>query len=197
MSTFFSRDLWFITPLQALATIGTAANFGGSALQSPLIMPTLSLDKVPVQYAALQIKYLVHESEKFFPPLNALCTLSNIVVGVTSYLYKDTNAAASAKLPYAIAGGVLNLATTAWAILIMVPMNQSMTKDANTLETNSTSESAAKSLRQTQQKWRKLNLSMYTLHNYWPILTGSSTSQHDAVSFDRWPCWTPRGWQPV
>ncbi|QIX01205.1 hypothetical protein AMS68_006722 [Peltaster fructicola] len=154
----FARDLWFITPLQALATIGTAANFGGSALQSPLIMPTLSLEKVPVQYNAIQIRYLVHESEKFFPPLNALCTLSNIVVGVTTFLYRDTSASASAKLPYAVAGTVLNLATTAWAILIMVPLNRSMAKDADALEANSTNENAAKSLRKTQQKWRQLNL---------------------------------------
>lgn len=154
----FARDLWFITPLQAIATLGTAVNFGGSALQSPLIMPTLSLKSVPVQHAAAQIRYLVHESEKFFPPLNMLCTLSNLVVSITSYLNKDTNAAASAKLPYAIAGTVLNIATTVWAITVMVPLNKSMTKDANTLETNSTNESAAKSLRQTQQKWRSLNL---------------------------------------
>lgn len=139
-------------------------------MQSPLIMPTLSLDKVPVQYSAQQIKYLVHESEKFFPPLNMLCTLSNVVVAVLAYRSRKTSVEAAAKLPYALAGVALNIATTAWALTIMVPLNQSMTRDAIALETNGNNENASKSLRATLAKWRGLNLGRYG-HSVRAILT--------------------------
>lgn len=130
---------------------------GGSALQSPLIMPMLQLDRVPAQYAGAQITYLLTNSEFFFPPLNMLSTLSNLAATITCYLYKDSNRALSAKLPYVAVGFAMNVATTAYALTIMVPMNRQMVKHASSLEANSSDEKSEKELRRLQNKWKTLN----------------------------------------
>ncbi|KAK6434868.1 hypothetical protein LTR95_008947 [Oleoguttula sp. CCFEE 5521] len=150
-------QFWWFTPLQSFAVIGTAINFGGSALQSPLIMPMLQLPQIPVQHAGTATAYLLHNSEKFFPPLNGACTLSNLILTITAYVNRDSSVVAAAKLPYALAGFALNMATTAWALGIMVPMNKAMTKHAETLERDSTDEKAAKELRRLQKRWQGLN----------------------------------------
>jgi len=117
----------------------------------------LQIDSVPVQHAGTQTAYLLHHSEKFFPPLNAMCTLSSLICTVTAYLYKDSNRAAAEKLPYVGAIFAANMATTAYALTIMVPMNKRMTVLAKNLEGNSSDEKSAKELRQLQQKWSLLN----------------------------------------
>lgn len=131
-------------------------------MQSPLIMPMLQLEKVPVQYAGVQTAYLLHNSEFFFPPTNMLCTLSNLAVTITSYLYRDTNAEAAAKLPWALAGFVLNAATTAYALGIMVPMNKKMARNASVLETKNTDQKNASELRELQKRWQTLNYGVST-----------------------------------
>ncbi|KAI7639601.1 hypothetical protein KC322_g20867, partial [Hortaea werneckii] len=65
-------NYWWMTPIQAVATLGAAVNFGGSALQSPLIMPMLQMPEVPAVHAGKMTAYLLHNSEHFFPPLNML-----------------------------------------------------------------------------------------------------------------------------
>ncbi|GAB7350185.1 hypothetical protein MBLNU459_g0847t2 [Dothideomycetes sp. NU459] len=118
----------FMEPVQIAATLGAAINFGGSVLQSPLIMPmvTDTIVNVPVHYTAQQTAYLLHNSEHFFPPLNALCSLANLIMTGTAYYYSKESPTLAAKLPrLAIAAG-LNIATTAWALGIMVPMNKRM-----------------------------------------------------------------------
>lgn len=120
----------FMEPVQIAATLGAAINFGGSVLQSPLIMPmvTDTIVKVPVHYTAQQTAYLLHNSEHFFPPLNALCSLANLIMTGTAYYYSKSSPTLAAKFPrLAIAAG-LNIATTAWALGIMVPMNKKMGK---------------------------------------------------------------------
>ena len=174
-----------MTPLQAFATLGAAVNFGasrpqtlhpspkqtahptnahppgGSALQSPLIMPMLQLPSVPAVHAGKMNTYLLHNSEHFFPPLNAACTVSNLVLVITAYLHRDSSRAAAEKLPYLATAFGLSAATTAYALLIMVPMNKRMAVLAGNLETNESDDKSEKELRQTQQRWTTLNLGMF------------------------------------
>lgn len=133
---------------------------GGSALQSPLIMPMLQLSDVPAVHAGKQTAYLLHNSEYFFPPLNMLCTLSNLALAITSYMYKDSSRACAEKLPYVSAAFGMSAATTAYAVLIMVPMNKRMTVLAKNLEANSSDDKSEKELRYLQQRWTKFNLGM-------------------------------------
>ncbi|KAJ9628555.1 hypothetical protein H2203_002456 [Taxawa tesnikishii (nom. ined.)] len=64
----FDNMSWFEL-LQIFSTLGAAINFGGSALQSPLIMPAMQDEvvPVPVHYTAQSTAYLLHNSEHFFP----------------------------------------------------------------------------------------------------------------------------------
>jgi hypothetical protein len=168
LTVTLTSNPWFFEPLQMFATLGAAINFGGSVLQSPLIMPTLtdSTVNVPIHFTAQQTAYLLHNSEKFFPPLNALCSLSNLILTSTAFLNaRNGNVIAQAKLTkLAIALG-LNIATTAWALMIQVPMNKRMSRLAEILKAgvaNGTDKegrqkAAEKEFRDLQIKWRKLN----------------------------------------
>lgn len=122
----------------------------------------LQLPQVPVKYAGQQTAYLLHNSEKFFPPLNAVCTLSNLVMTVTAYLNKDTNSIAAAKLPYLGISFACNMATTAYAIFIMVPMNKKQTALAEDLKITE-NETKEKELRSLQKRWQTLNYGRATV----------------------------------
>lgn len=113
--------------------------------------------KVPAHHSGILTDYLLTNSEFFFPPLNGACTLSNLALTVYAYLNRDASAAASAKLPYLGASLVLNLATTAYALGIMVPMNKAMGKLAGSLQANSADEKSEKELRRLQKRWQRLN----------------------------------------
>lgn len=133
---------------------------GASALQSPLIMPIFQRPDVPVQYASLQTAELLHNSENFFPPLNLVCTVSNLVLTATCYINRETSASAADKLPLTGAALALSFATTAYALGIMVPRNHRMT--ALSVEMNKQTEGGKgskeeKEFRQIQASWRNLN----------------------------------------
>ena len=151
------------SPSQSFAVIGTAVNFGGSVLQSPLIMPMLQLQSVPAHHAGTMTAYLLHNSEKFFPPLNGACTVTNLVLTISAYLNRQQSSAAAAKLPYLGAALALNLATTAWALGIMVPMNKAMARHAEGLQKNNEDEKSEKELRRLQSRWQTLNYGMFLL----------------------------------
>lgn len=165
MSTL--NALWFIEPLQILSTLGSAINFGGSVLQSPLIMPTLTdtIVNVPIHHTAHQTAYLLHNSEHFFPPLNALCTLSNVVLAGTAYYNRDVSPVLAARFSRFAVAAALNVATTAWALIVMVPMNKKMTVLAtrlkNGVQGGQEKEDGHKVLerefRDLQKRWRTLN----------------------------------------
>ena len=168
IASTFTSNPWFFEPLQIFATLGAAVNFGGSVLQSPLIMPTITdhVVGVPIHYTAQQTAYLLHNSEHFFPPLNALCSLSNLILTGTAYLRaRDGSAIAEAKFPRLAAATALNIATTAWALLIQVPINKRLAKLADTLKAgvangtdkDSRQKAAETEFRNLQQRWRKLN----------------------------------------
>ena len=128
-------------------------------------MPMLKLPYVPAHYAGHQTAFLLHESEKFFPPLNALCTLGNVVMTGLTYYFSRDSAVAAEKFPrLAIAAG-LSVATTAYALLIMVPLNKKQTALAGELEKaekNGEVKSEAYTrnateLRRLQTRWTTLN----------------------------------------
>ena len=95
-------------------------------------------------------------SEYFFPPLNAACTLTNLLMTIIAYLNRDSHSVATAKLPYLGMATAANIATTAYALLIMVPMNKKQVAIAENLK-NGESETEEKELRRLQKKWAQLN----------------------------------------
>lgn len=125
----------------------------------------LRLPYVPVHYAAHQGSYLLHNSEHFFPPLNAVCTLGNLVMTIFAYLYSRQSPIAAAKAPRLALATALSVATTAYALLIMVPMNRRQMALAVELEkldmAGDTKAEVYKSnemeLRRIQVRWTKMN----------------------------------------
>lgn len=118
----------------------------------------LQMSEIPTHHAGKMTAYLLHNSEKFFPPLNGACTLANLIMTITAYLKRNESPAAAAKLPWVGASLVLNLATTAWALGIMVPMNKAMARlSEEKLTASSADEKSEKEFRGLQARWRKLN----------------------------------------
>jgi hypothetical protein len=147
---------------------------GGSVLQSPLIMPMLMLPGVPSHHAGHQTAYLLHNSEHFFPPLNAVCTLTNLILTGFAFYYSRGTAAsipgtsahiAAGKFPRVGLAALLNVCTTIWALTIMVPMNKKMAAIAGEMEKgvkDGEAEGQAykkneSELRRLQARWTKLN----------------------------------------
>jgi Domain of unknown function (DUF1772) len=95
-------------------------------------------------------------SEHFFPPLNAACALSNIIMSIVAYFNSSTDSVAAAKLPYLCLATAANIATTAWAVLIMVPMNKQQIALAGRLK-DKENEFEEKELRRLQKRWLRLN----------------------------------------
>jgi hypothetical protein len=166
-------------------------------------MPMLQLQSVPAHHAGTMTAYLLHNSEKFFPPLNGACTVTNLVLTITAYLNRQTSTAAAYKLPYLGAALALNLATTAWALGIMVPMNKAMARHAEGLQQNNEDEKSEKELRRLQTRWQKMNYGM--LHRF-PLtlvecvfradiaIYSRSRCHHDCF-FRRCSAWSARGRQ--
>ncbi|TKA61049.1 hypothetical protein B0A49_10952 [Cryomyces minteri] len=169
--------------VQVFSTIAAAVNFGGSILQSPLIMPMLMLPDVPTVYAGKQTAYLLHNSEYFFPPLNLACTLSNLILTGIAYYYSP-NSPVAPRLAFAT---VLNFATTAYALGIMVPMNRRMAVIATELEKSAqrgeekgaSTKANETELRRLQSRWRKLNYGRAT------IMIGSALAGMSALLCNR------------
>jgi len=131
----------------------------------------LQVPYVPSHYAGHQTAYLLHNSEKFFPPLNAFCTLGNLVMTGLTYYYSRDAVLAAHKFPRLALATGLSVATTAYALLIMVPLNRNQAALASRLEEAEKSgevksESYSrneKELRRLQSKWISLNYGRATL----------------------------------
>lgn len=130
---------------------------GGSVLQSPLIMPMLQLSSVPAHQAGKMNTYLLSNSEHFFPPLNAACTISNLVLAVTAYLNRERIKVCAEKVPLLATATALGIATTIYALSVMVPMNKRMALLAEKLDLRNNDTKAEMELRRLQRKWAKLN----------------------------------------
>lgn len=130
---------------------------GASVAQSPLIMPVFQMPSVPTHISSLQVAKLVHDSEYYFPPLNMACTLSNIALTVACYLNRRNSQAAADKLPWVALALACSVATTAFALLIMVPRNKRMTFLSVEMNKHMQGGKDEKEFRQIQVQWRKLN----------------------------------------
>lgn len=160
-------SLAFFEPLTLFATLANAANFGGSSLQSPLIVPIVQdhVVDVPTHYCAQQMAHLLQTSEFYFPPTNGLSTLSNLILTGTAYYNRDSPVFA-AKLPVMATAFGFNLLVTAYALGIMVPMNKRMVQLSKEMkkavgtaqEKDSSFTQKEMEFRQIQQKWKRLNL---------------------------------------
>ncbi|KAI7316188.1 hypothetical protein KC315_g10868 [Hortaea werneckii] len=126
-------------------------------------MPMLQMPEVPAVHAGKMTAYLLHNSEHFFPPLNMLCTLSNLGLTVFCYLNRDSSSACADKLPFVGTAFGLSVATTAYALGIMVPMNRRMAALSDNLNVNSADDKSEKELRQLQKRWQKLNYGRATI----------------------------------
>ncbi|KAF2834684.1 hypothetical protein M501DRAFT_943591 [Patellaria atrata CBS 101060] len=113
---------WFFTPLQAVATIASAVNCGGSLFQPLMVMPLLGPSvNIPIQYQGTQVIRLLADSEFWFPKINAMATLSNLILTGFAMRYSSASPLAAEKLKYYIAAASLNLATTVWTLGFMAP----------------------------------------------------------------------------
>jgi len=134
-------------------------------------MPMLQVPYVPSHYAGHQTAYLLHNSEKFFPPLNAFCTLGNLVMTGLAYTYSGESLIAAHKFPRLAVATGLSIATTAYALLIMVPLNKKQAALAGELEKAEKSgevksESYSRNereLRRLQSRWITLNYGRATI----------------------------------
>jgi len=168
---------------------------GASALQSPLIMPMLMLPSVPIHFAGHQTAYLLHQSEYFFPPLNLLCTLGNtLLTGIAFYYSRSASSGATAavrqlaaaKAPKLMLAAALNIATTAWALVIQVPMNKRMTVLAGEMgkgvergeEKEPRQRQNELEFRGLQSRWRKLNYGRAAIMISSAIASGSALLAH-------------------
>jgi len=148
---------------------------GASALQGILTMPLLTLPDVPVHLAGKQVTYLLHASEFVFPPLNAFCTLSYIILATIAYTRSnklgndneslesslatsvDTDNANYAALALAAASHVL---PTVYTLTVMSPINKKMTalsKQMNEVVIKEKSHSLVvmeEEFRRTQKMWQ-------------------------------------------
>lgn len=126
-------------------------------MQSPLIMPVFQMPDVPAHIASLQTAKLLHDSEYFFPPLNMVCTLSQLAITTACYLNRHTSVSAAEKLPWVATAFGCSVATTAYALLIMVPRNKRMTFLSVEMNKHLQGGKDEKEFRQLQNTWRKLN----------------------------------------
>jgi Domain of unknown function (DUF1772) len=101
-------------------------------------------------------------SEHFFPPLNAACTLSNVIATIIAYLNHNSHSVAASKLPYLCLATAANIATTAYALLIMVPMNRKQVAIAERLK-DKENELEERDFRRLQKKWMQLNYGRATI----------------------------------
>ncbi|KAI7185871.1 hypothetical protein KC316_g4989, partial [Hortaea werneckii] len=79
------------------------------------------------------------------------------------YLNRDSSSACADKLPFVGTAFGLSVATTAYALGIMVPMNRRMAALSDNLNVNSADDKSEKELRQLQKRWQKLNYGRATI----------------------------------
>jgi len=120
-------------------------------------MPLLMMADVPVHLEGKQVVHLLHGSEFVFPPLNAFCLLSYIILAIVSY-----NQSHSTNVSRLVFAAVSHLLPTAYTLTVMSPINRKMTRLAG-LMTDGIAQGNEKDeghlvlevdFRQTQKKWQ-------------------------------------------
>ncbi|KAK4506154.1 hypothetical protein PRZ48_004119 [Zasmidium cellare] len=164
-----SSQFWWMTPIQAIAAISAGMNseplaqrqrshktfyLGASGLQSPLTMPMLELPSVPALYAGRQLRWLLDASDKIFPRINGIGTISNLVLAVTCFLKRNESPIAGAKWPILAGAFLSNVGATLWTFAFMIPRNNGMRTFAKKVEESPEDKEAERELRRLQGEWR-------------------------------------------
>jgi len=130
---------------------------GASALQGILTMPLLMMPDVPIHLEGKQVVYLLHGSEFVFPPLNAFCLLSYIILATVSY-----NRSHTAAVSPLVLAALSHLLPTVYTLTKMSPINKKMTKLAGLMadgvaqgnEKDEGQSMLEADFRKTQKKWQ-------------------------------------------
>jgi len=126
-------------------------------LQGILTMPLLMMADVPVHLEGKQVVHLLHGSEFVFPPLNAFCLFSYIILTTVS-----NNQSHSTNVPRLVLAAASHLLPSAYTLTIMSPINKKMTRLAGLMadgvaqgrEKDEGQSMLEVDFRQTQKKWQ-------------------------------------------
>jgi hypothetical protein len=130
-------------------------NLGASGQPSLLTWPIIELNTVPAIHSGRQARLLLEKSEFIYPRVNAAGTITNLTLTIMAYLHRDTHMNASAKWPVLLMALACNVATTAWALTVMVPINDNIRKSSNKLEHSKDDSVAERHFRQAVVTWKK------------------------------------------
>lgn len=127
---------------------------GASSIQSPIGFPMTELADVPALYAGRQIRFLLTKSDGIYPRVNAIGTVSNLVLAVMCFLKRNESPIAGVKWPILAGAFLANMGTTAYTFAFMVPRNNGMRKFSQKLEENPDDKMAEREFRRIQGEWR-------------------------------------------
>ena len=133
-------------------------------MQSPLTMPILKMS--PAADSHKLTSFFLTRSERFFPPTNMACTLGNAAVTIALYLNSSRSAVFAQKFPIVGTALALNVATTVYTLVFMVPRNNRMRVLSKALTEEGTGASK-KELRELQSGWIQGNLSELLTFERW------------------------------
>ncbi|KAF2161168.1 hypothetical protein M409DRAFT_59425 [Zasmidium cellare ATCC 36951] len=176
-----SSQFWWMTPIQAIAAISAGMNSGASGLQSPLTMPMLELPDVPALYAGRQLRWLLHKSDGIFPRINAIGTVSNLVLAVMCFLKRNESQIAGVKWPVLAGAFLSNVGATLWTFAFMIPRNNGMRKFSQKVEENPDDKVAEKELRRLQAEWRAYAYVRNWVYPFGRVSDSSSTQVHHYI----------------
>lgn len=112
------------------------------------------LADVPALYAGRQIRYMLQRADGIYPRVNAIGTVSNLVLAVMCFLKRNESPIAGVKWPYLAAAFLANMGTTVYTFAFMVPRNNGMRKFSQKLEENPDDKMAEREFRRIQGEWR-------------------------------------------
>jgi hypothetical protein len=128
---------------------------GASGQPSLLTWPIIELNTVPAIHSGRQARSLLEKSEFIYPRINAAGTITNLTLTIMAYFHRDTHMNASAKWPILLTALACNVATTVWALTVMVPINDNIRKSSNELEHSKDDSEAERNFRRAVITWKK------------------------------------------
>lgn len=114
----------------------------------------LALADVPALYAGRQIRFMLNASDSIYPRVNAIGTVSNLVLAVMCFLKRNETPIAGVKWPILAGAFLANLGTTVYTFAFMVPRNNGMRNFSKKLEENPDDKMAQRELRRIQDEWK-------------------------------------------
>lgn len=127
----------------------------------------LGLSDVPAQYSGRQARYLIKRSEEIMPRVNAFGTMTNLVMTIVAWRYRKSSIAAGAKWPVLLAALTCNIATTAWALLVMVPINGEIRRQTEKLDVDKADAIAERGYRDAVGKWTRRSIGTFRPERSW------------------------------